>query len=286
MAFWEREATEQKELQQAIRIALCIPHTGITTYAHVQGLIQFIMSSTGYHVIYLTQSGTAVDLSRNIMVTRGLQQNVGKFLFVDSDMLIDGNTFPNLLASNLPIISAAYMQRSPPFEMMAFAQGHQISHEQAKNPTRQYITVDEVGAGCLLVDRIVFERIARMLNIWRCLTNHEEEGFKTTVKYTDAEAMEQGYTCKMCKKTLICPFFWSRMGFFDTDNVSEDYWFCRQARKAGFDIAVVNNLVIPHEPRISDWFINEDGLQTRLSNAGDIQANPTSRRPAVGVIPK
>lgn len=161
------------------------------------------------------------------MVTRGLQQNVGKFFFVDSDMLLDQNTFLNMIAANMPVISAAYMSRSPPFDMMANLQGHQLKREVvAKNPVRQYITVDEVGMGACLIDRLVFERIAKMLNTWRCMTDHKPEGLDTSAKYSDAEARQQGYQCKLCGNLLVAPFFWSRIGFFDHDAVSEDYWFC------------------------------------------------------------
>jgi hypothetical protein len=286
MAFWEQEATNQVELQQSVRIALCIPHTGQTTYAHVLGLVPFIMGTGGYHIIFLTQSGTPVDLSRNIMVTRGLQQNVGKFFFVDSDMILDQNVFPNLLAANLPVISAAYMSRSPPFDMMANVQGRQLSKDTAKNPVRQYITVDEVGAGCLLVDRIVFERIAQKLDTWRCMTDHKPEGYEKALKLKDAEARSQNYTCKLCGNLLVAPFFWNRIGFFDNDAVSEDYWFCKLAQRAGFDVTVVNNLVVKHEVRIADWYVDENGLQTRSTNAGMIEPDPSKRRPAVGVIPQ
>src|SRR6185312_9405891 len=134
------------------------------------------------------------------------------------------------------------------------------------------------GAGCLLVDRIVIERVAAKMDKWYCLTQHKKDGFDEAVKYKNKQAIALKYRCKICNGLLVAPFFHYRLGFEDTDPVSEDFYFCRQVRRAGFDIHVINNVVAKHEPKPGDWWIDENGMQTKLVNAGDIKDDPNNVR--------
>jgi hypothetical protein len=111
-------------------------------------------------------SGKPIDLSRNVMVTKALQDKCEYIFFLDSDILVNPDTLQKLFIANLPIISAVYYSRAPPYEMVAQIGGRGLSHEIAGSD--QVRDVEEVGMGCCLVNTRVFHRIGRKLD-WQCV---------------------------------------------------------------------------------------------------------------------
>jgi hypothetical protein len=104
-------------------------------------------------------SGKPIDLSRNVMVTKALQDKCEYIFFLDSDILVNSDTLQKLFIGNLPIISAVYYSRAPPYEMVAQIGGRGLSHEMAGED--QVREVEEVGMGCCLVNTRVFHRVGK-----------------------------------------------------------------------------------------------------------------------------
>jgi hypothetical protein len=116
-------------------------------------------------------SGKPIDLARNVMVTKALQEKCEFIFFLDSDILVNPDTLVKLFVANMPIISAVYYSRAPPYEMVAQVKGQGLSHEMAgKDEVRE---VEEVGMGCCLVNCRVFHRVGKKLD-WQCLMPHSE----------------------------------------------------------------------------------------------------------------
>lgn len=79
-------------------------------------------------------SGKPIDLSRNVMVTKALQDKCEYIFFLDSDILVNPDTLMKLFTTNMPIVSAVYYSRSPPYEMVAQVGGRGLSHNWIGSP--------------------------------------------------------------------------------------------------------------------------------------------------------
>jgi hypothetical protein len=62
---------------------------------------------------------------------KALQDKCEYIFFLDSDILVNPDTLQKLFIGNLPILSAVYYSRAPPYEMVAQIGGWGLSHEMA-----------------------------------------------------------------------------------------------------------------------------------------------------------
>jgi hypothetical protein len=70
------------------------------------------------HSIFM-EDGLPLDISRNVVVSNGLQRNVSHIVFLDADIILKTDTFLRLKEANFPIISALYFGRNPPHNAVA-----------------------------------------------------------------------------------------------------------------------------------------------------------------------
>jgi hypothetical protein len=77
---------------------------------------------------------------------KAIQDKCEFIFFLDSDILVEPGTLLVLYQANMPIISAVYYSRAPPYEMAAQIGGRGLSHEMAGQD--QVREVEEVGTGC------------------------------------------------------------------------------------------------------------------------------------------
>ncbi|MBI1909672.1 MAG: hypothetical protein HYS22_05840 [Deltaproteobacteria bacterium] len=106
--------------------------------------------------------GALVDRARNYLIRKMLEHPIGAthLFFLDADILPAPDTLTKLLKVNQPIVSGLYRKRTIPHELMAFSKDKNGNYqpvllEKKKKP----LTVDVVGAGCLLIHREVFEKM-------------------------------------------------------------------------------------------------------------------------------
>lgn len=148
-----------------------------------------------------TLSGMTYDHARNNAVQTMLQGGHKWLMFIDDDTCVPSDAFERLASHNLDIVSGLYYRRSQPI-------GHPVMlRETDKGPMwidsfrpGEVVEADLVGAGCLLIHRRVLEQLAGPL---------ENRWFRWMMESTQAN-----------------------------ERCSEDFFFCRQARKAGFKIYV------------------------------------------------
>lgn len=251
--------------KEATTVVFGIPNTGTGTYHHFLSLLG--CDTLKYTRHYLCPSGYSLDITRNLIVTEMLQMHAGLLFFIDSDIRLRPDTFQILYDSHLPIVSGAYVTRSPPWKICARVNSQYLSFEMYKK-AHQFYAVHEVGMGCCLIDRRVFLRLAAKINEWFCLADHTNDAGKYVLTYTDKEAIAANWKCVKCQNTLVCPFFKNTMGYDKNYGLGEDWYFCKIARELGFDIYLSNQAVVDHEPHVGDWFVNENGPQTTVVNAG------------------
>jgi hypothetical protein len=229
------------------------------------------------HSLYM-ESGLPLDISRNVAVSHALQRKVSHILFLDADILLQRDTITLLHRAALPIVSAVYYGRNPPHNVVANISGKPLTRnniEEKRNSTpngQALMEVHDTGMGCVLIDMRVFERIATVHNLeWYCMMRHPDqlaniEKDDTGLTYTNEEAIALNYACKYCGNTLIAKFFEYRIGKYAEDSLSEDYYFCKLARKCGFSLYLAIHAEVPHE--IKTYTIDSKGLTNSVTSAG------------------
>lgn len=143
-------------------------------------------------------SGMPFDHARNVGCQRALEHNFKWLFFIDDDVVVPPDAYYKLSSHGHDIISGLYFRRAAPIMPVM----------QRDTPTGpQYITdvvapgvvqADLVGAGCLLISSKALKTIPQPWFEWR-------------VDRNDLPPLER---------------------------TSEDFTFCRNARKSGFNIYV------------------------------------------------
>lgn len=144
-------------------------------------------------------AGLPIDDMRNEFVATFLKGNYDYLFFNDDDTLLPPKALERLLERDLDVVSGLYYRRVTPIEPVAMVDDPSVGGTGIRC-IKEYgiglMPVDYVGAGCLLISRKVLE----------------------TVEYPW--------------------FFWARNDprVLIPERISEDLYFCRKAREAGFSI--------------------------------------------------
>lgn len=142
-----------------------------------------------------------IDVARNEVVRQCLDRSDASYLFfMDADMTFPEDVLGRLLARDLPVVTARYHMRKPPYHAVAYVKHKRETGPHAYAPVHYGAGVFEVergGAGALLIRRDVLEGIrARIGDNW--------------FRYQRGPEPPHDFS------------------------VSEDFWFYQQAREAGF----------------------------------------------------
>jgi len=254
--------TQEPEL-----IGVGIPHNGWVTSGLAASLATLQLP---FNRLMILQKGHAVDLARNMIASMAMKQKCTKLFFIDSDIRLEPDTFVKLWRTDLPIISATYFERTPPYKAVARFNGEPYTPEFVKQvaATESLVEAHEVGMGAILIDMRIFQRLGQKINKWVCLVDHTKEVNKMVASYSNAQALAQNYECSICHNLLICPFFQSRNGFFDDNPVSEDFAWSKSVRELGFQIYISPQAIVHHVTTVGDFEIGIDGPKTTMSHLG------------------
>lgn len=140
------------------------------------------------------------DVGRNDVVRGMLKTDAEYLLFLDCDMRFPVDLVARLLAADKPVVTGRYHMRRPPYHAVAYVKHRKMEGEHCYAPVHYGQGVFEIergGAGCLLIRRDVLEAIKFSIG---------ENWFR----YQRGPESPHDMT------------------------VSEDFWFYRQAREAGF----------------------------------------------------
>lgn len=215
---------------------------------------------------YAIESGQAIDVSRNIAVSKALQLRSRYLLFIDSDMVFDPDTLERLLSYRVPVVSVAYRSRGPPYSLVSNVNNAPVDDSVLKDPSKDLIQVDNVGMGFCLIDSRVLKSLARTLD-FRCMIDHTKDIKKDVAVYTGDQAFEQNFKCSICQHLLIARFFWSRAGMANSEAVSEDYYFCLLLKQNNIPINLASKVFVLHESTIQ---LGIDGPISNLRSVGNI----------------
>lgn len=141
-----------------------------------------------------TLTGYRVDLQRNECVRLFLQSSFEWLMFLDDDVFAPEETFERLSSHGLDVVSGLYYHKVEPIEPLAYVDRGTHFEVPPDFAIGKLIEVDLGGAGCLLIHRRVLEATQYP---WFSWTTGEEH----------------------------LPF---------REQTSEDFFFFRKARAAGF----------------------------------------------------
>ena len=169
------------------------------------------------HVI--TSTAFPVDFSRNQIVRDVLKGDFDYLFFADCDEVFPEDCVDRLLAHDVPVVSARYHMRKEPYHAVAYVKHRTIEGPHCYAPVhygKGLVEIERGGAGALLIKREVLEKIRDRVG---------ENWFRY-------------------QRSPDPPHDFS---------VSEDFWFWRQAREAGFKCYL-------------DWDVEVGHLQTFAIN--------------------
>ena len=87
------------------------------------------------------------------MVSNALQRNVSHVFFLDQDIILKPDTLIELLFPQMPIVSAVYYSRAPPYNAVANIKGNPLTRDfimeklEKAEKHQALMEVHEVGAG-------------------------------------------------------------------------------------------------------------------------------------------
>jgi glycosyltransferase involved in cell wall biosynthesis len=213
---------------------------------------------------FALETGQPIDISRNIAVSKALQMKAKYLLFMDSDMIVFPDSLEQLLAVRRPIVSGIYRSRGPPHQIIANINDRPVTDEQAAS--NQLFEVDDCGMGFCLIDTRVLKNLAETLKEFRCFVNHKQQTGQEVSLYSAQDAAKNSYRCTICGNTVIARFFWSRQAMQNLNALSEDYYFCLQARKLGYKVLINNKCWLGHMNEFGEVY--KDGPINPLLSAG------------------
>jgi hypothetical protein len=171
------------------------------------------------HLGELKQTSFPIDLARNQVVREALDQGFDALFFVDCDHVFKPDTIARLVAHHVPVVTARYHMRKEPYHAVAYVKHRILDGPHCYAPVhfgRGLIEIERGGAGALLIQRPVLEAIEQM----------------------------QGHNWFRYQRGPVPPHDYT---------VSEDFWFYRCAREAGFKCYL-------------DWDVEVGHLQTFAIN--------------------
>lgn len=233
------ELDREKLRQKKILIATPM-YRGVCTGAYTASLVQLVcvLQAWGIPFEYLPCEGDAlVPRARNRIATQFLSGDYTHLLFLDGDVEYKSGDMITMLAHNKELICAAYPLKRMNWKKVEQAFGasaEQLEKIASSDFVVNYLGTDfdinfacrvaEMGTGCMLIDRAVFEHmINNMAGQIACKPMADDPSYEGYIwSFFDAGRDEDGYY------------------------QPEDYTFCRRWRKLGGDIWLCPWITLGH----------------------------------------
>lgn len=150
--------------------------------------------------------GGTIEVARNEIVADFLKTEAEWLFFLDSDVVVPPDAIKRLLSYDLPIVSGVYYVREPQSGVLHPAMWRRKPGSETDFiPVVEFgfstlVEVDAVGAGCLLINRLVLEK---MKPPWFKYTrDHTGEGMGEDFLFC-TQAKKLGYKV-MADPTVMC----------------------------------------------------------------------------------
>lgn len=180
-------------------------------------------------IFFFQTSIPLVDVARNVVASQALQSGAEYLFYWDSDLAVDPQIVPKLIAHGLPVVSALYWRRHPPIFPEVFRVNPKTgipapmkAEEIRALRGGQLIECDAVGLGCCLIHRSVLEKLAKRSPKFTMISPDDPEDKLEVIEFM-------------------------KMIFQNNVTISEDVMFCsRVQHELGLKIFVDPNIECPH----------------------------------------
>lgn len=233
-------------------IAICIPNLGAISAACTRAILVAQAASQTqnrpYTFLHVDIESIIIGKARSLLAQTAMLAEADVVLFVDQDVVVPPHTVVALMDRNLPIVGGFYIGRRMPYMPQIYTtegtEGVKVPFSTSETTPRHtywpivdypdtpdLLEVDAIGAGCLMIRREVFERMAEQ---------QEEEDARLVALMQELEkrlpkatwAKPGAYELLQEHVRVMDPWF-----EFLTDE-GEDMYFCRKARHLGYKIYV------------------------------------------------
>lgn len=195
---------------------------GHCTHAYFQSAINLSIELTKANIEFdflTTANESLIQRARNTSVVQFLKSEFKKLLFIDADIEFSPLDVARLWNCDVPIACGAYSMKRPGASVCVWTGGRPIEVDKLEGK----VWADYAGTGFMMIDRAVFETIL------------EKE---PEIKHEEGHVGE-------------CYDFFQTGVIFDEPSkskifISEDYGFCRLARKHGFKILCDTDIKLGH----------------------------------------
>jgi hypothetical protein len=150
----------------------------------------------GVQITRMQVQGAPIDHMRNTLVEAALRDGYDYLFFNDDDTCVPERGLIQLMSRDLDVVSGLYYTRHEPVQPLMYRETDKGRWRITDYSIGQLLDVDYVGAGCLLIKREVLEKVGYPQFKW---TAHDTS-------------------------------------LTNRDRFSEDMYFCRKAREAGFKV--------------------------------------------------
>jgi hypothetical protein len=164
------------------------------------------------HNIAFKMGDSLVSRARNNLTHDFIKSDCEYMLQIDSDIVFTNEQIKRLASHELPIVGGLYSIKD---ESQRWCSNSLIN---AKPDSKGLLRVRETGTGFLLVHRDVFHAIRE-------------------------DHIDRIYKCDMDKEIKFD--YWA-VGVRNGRYLSEDWWFCKDARDAGFEVMVDTKIQVGH----------------------------------------
>lgn len=186
-----------------------------TAYNLAQLMPRAFQHGVSFHLSHMSGC-SLITMARNSLVNEFLKTDCTELLFIDSDVVADGDDILRLVAqaTNKDIAAGLYPRRATDkfffLDIPRTEEGDMIFDGSM-------LKVNRVGTGFMLIKRYVFEKLRDEHPEWEYQAKENENIYA----FFDLAVMEGRY-------------------------VGEDYLFCDRAKKAGFECWVDVEISLPH----------------------------------------
>ncbi|MDI6655388.1 MAG: hypothetical protein QME59_05820 [Candidatus Hydrothermarchaeota archaeon] len=178
---------EQAKKKIRKTVVLCLPHYRSLSFKYMTALINLLLFKQDKYSIKSAVALDAlyVDFNRNIIARDALKQNADYMFWLDSDMVVEGDTILKLMEHDKDIVSGLYFKKRDLDPVMYVRRGN--LYESLREWGKTIFKVDAAGMGCALIKSEVFRSIKPPWFVYSVRENKGED------IYFCEKAREAGY---------------------------------------------------------------------------------------------
>jgi len=216
-----------------------------------------------------------IDANRNECISMAIKNDIDLSIFFDTDHVIQTDTLLKLIKHDLPVVAGVYCSKGEPFPPVVYRENDgsvdfdlfNVIYKIGDKSIYEYedlFPADMVGGGCFAISLDVLKKLKKPYWKYRplpqgLLTDDDKQAFSgnTELERELEETLKDWLPDTRFKIEN------------DVHSATEDVWFWRNVRQAGYQLMVDPTIVLPHGP-IDMWVdkaVSEHWYKMRVEGA-------------------